>query len=169
MTLIVLVTELVLKHPKGSVVKILFLTLNLTTYNPPVVGKVCVVLGTVVTVEVPSPQSHSYLTKLPEVVVEFEALNVTVEEPGANDVEGQISTVEVSSIAAIGGTHGETQEIVLVQPAYWKLPSDVKRKDKHPSALFDVIVNGTVGKPVNASSPVPAAPGVFPCHTSKIS
>lgn len=57
-TRIILVTELELKQPSGSVAKLLFLTLNLTKYKPPVVGKVWFVVGVVVMFVVPSPQSH---------------------------------------------------------------------------------------------------------------
>ena len=120
-----------LKQPKGSVLKLSFLTLNLTTYNPPVVGNTCVVFGTAVILAVPSPQSHSYLTTLPVGEVELDALKATVDEPGDNEVDGQISTVEELTKAAVGGVQGVTQEIVAVKPAYSKPPSEINRKDKH--------------------------------------
>ncbi|ESU18418.1 hypothetical protein FCR2A7T_29790 [Flavobacterium cauense R2A-7] len=51
-------------------------------------------------------------------MVELDALKATVDEPGVNDVEGQIFTGDESTKAATGGVHGVTQEIVADHPAY---------------------------------------------------
>ena len=50
--------------------------------------------------------------------MEFDALKATIVEPGVNEVDGQISMVEASTSAAVGGTQGVTQDIVADQPVY---------------------------------------------------
>ena len=102
----------------------------------------CVVVGVVVSVFVPSPQFHSYFVIVPADVVDGLPSKGTVSEFAVADDGGQISNVVEFVNAAIGGTHGLIQDIEATQPARLVTLSEVNLKEIHPVGLVEVIENG---------------------------
>ena len=90
----------------------------------------------------------------------MEASKSTDNEPGLFAFGLQISNIESSTIAAVGGVHGVTQLTTASQPRSDVPKSDVNSKVIQPSGLVDVIENAPNAPPSNPA-PAPALEFAF--------